>query len=105
MRNGGDFALLHAEFFDPLISVQVVDNELPEELVEIVHSTIDDHEAAQDPSDMVSSAEALQLALLPMLPEPCVNVIGIEIFQGEGLGDAWQGRLASIGYQQVLVLH
>jgi hypothetical protein len=54
---------------------------------------------------MVSSAEALQLALLPMLPEPCLDVIGVEIFQGEGLGDARQGRLASIGNQQVLVLH
>jgi hypothetical protein len=105
MRNRGYFALLHSEFLDPLISIKVVHNELPEELVKIVHSTINDHKAAQDPCDMVSSAEALQLVLLPLLPEPCIDVIGVEIFQSEGLSDARQGRLASIGNEQILVLH
>lgn len=103
MSDGRHLPLLHPQLFDPLIFIKVIDYQISQYFVKIVHASIYQHKSSKDPRGMIPSSEPLQLILLSLFPDSSINVIGKHFFQGERLSDPRQSRLTSIRNELIVI--
>ena len=78
MGDGRHLSSFNSEFLNPLILIEVIDDQISKDFIEIIHASVNQHVTSENPCYMIPSAEALQFILFSLLPKTGVNVKGEE---------------------------
>ena len=98
-----DALLCHSDTLNPKVLIKVVDDQISQALVEIVHTSIDYHESVQNHCNMIPSTKSLYDILGSCDPKSPLNVKMVHLSQSIGLCHAKDSWLTSIEDKLALI--